>query len=195
MLVLAALTRKRAKLGYIAAGGKIDPAGNGTEDDKRTKVTAAIAKYLADCRDRQGKSGYGPGARTVEDYEYRLSFLAEYGPDAYLDQVDVAFIRGFRSFLRKHPADFGDRSCHNIMQAVSTFLIRSNIMAAKPVLKEMSFPPTEVIPYTDADLPNHSFTPCVDADEVKDRLPRINADGANFHGTPPLFTFAPSWGL
>jgi hypothetical protein len=35
------------------------------------------------------------------------------------------------------------------VQAVSTFLAKNNNMAAKPILGEMSFPPTPVIPYSD----------------------------------------------
>ncbi len=148
----AALTRKRAELGYVAAGGKIEPAENGSEDDKRTKVTAAIAEYFADCRDRQGKSGYGLSVRTVEAYEGRLARLVEFQPGAYLDQINGEFIRKFRRFLREHPDDLSDRSCYNIMQAVSTFLTRNNILVARPFLKEMSYPPTEVITYTDVEL-------------------------------------------
>lgn len=151
-VALAALTRKRAELGYVAAGGKIEPAENGSEDDKRTKVTAAIAEYFADCRDRQGKSGYGLSVRTVEAYEGRLARLVEIQPGACLDQINGEFIRKFRRFLREHPDDLSDRSCYNIMQAVSTFLTRNNILVARPFLKEMSYPPTEVITYTDVEL-------------------------------------------
>jgi integrase len=38
------------------------------------------------------------------------------------------------------------------MQAVSTFLIRNNNMTAKPILREMSFPPKPVIPYSNVEL-------------------------------------------
>src|ERR1035437_9232073 len=119
------------------------------EGPKRVKLVAAVQDYLADCRDRPGKSGYGLAARTVEAYEYRLGFLTAFRPDAYLDEIDSAFVRAFRRYLREHPDDLSDRSCYNAMQAVSTFLVRNNNMAAKSILREMSFPPRPVIPYSD----------------------------------------------
>jgi hypothetical protein len=113
--------------------------------DRKT-VSAAISEYLEDCLDRQGKSGYGLASRTREAYEYRLGFLAEFRPKAFLDEVDDQFLKAFRRFLREHSDDLSDRTCYNIIQAVSTFLLRNGISAAKPILKEMSFPPTVVIP-------------------------------------------------
>jgi len=35
---------------------------------------------------------------------------------------------------------------------VSTFLIKNGVGVAKPILKEMSFPPTEVIPYSNEEM-------------------------------------------
>jgi hypothetical protein len=49
---------------------------------KRVRVLAVVRDYLADCRDRQGKFGYGLAARTVEAYEYRLGYLTVFRPDA-----------------------------------------------------------------------------------------------------------------
>jgi hypothetical protein len=65
-----------------------------------------------------------------------------------VDEIDDKFLRAFRRALREHKKDLGDRTCYNIMQAVSTFLLRNGIAAAKPILKEMSVPPSEVIPYS-----------------------------------------------
>src|ERR1700751_2552016 len=42
---------------------------------------------------------------------------------------------------------------------------------------------------------NHNFTPCVDTYKVKYSLSQIDTDGANLHGTPPLFTSTPSRAL
>lgn len=128
-------------------------------------MSNAVKDYLADCNDRQGKSGYGLAVRTPETYEYRLGFLIEFKHEAYLDEIDADFIRGFRRFLRQHSKDLGDRTCYNIMQAVSTFLLRSGISAAKPILKEMSFPPTIVIPYSDEDMQKF-FAVCDEEEEL-----------------------------
>ncbi len=151
-VALAALRRKQAELTFLANGGEVKPDESNAEGPKRVRVVAAVKDYLADCRDRQGKSGYGLAARTVEAYEYRLRYLTAFRPDAYLDEIDSAFVRAFRRHLREHPDDLSDRSCYNAMQAVSTFLITNNNMAAKPILREMSFPPKPVIPYSDAEL-------------------------------------------
>ena len=62
-------------------------------------------EYLSDCRDRQGKSGYGLAARTVEAYQYRLGYLKGFRPEAYLDEIDATFIRLFRRALIAHPDD------------------------------------------------------------------------------------------
>jgi len=130
----------------------VKPDESNAEDPKRVSVVAAVKDYLADCRDRQGKSGYGLAARTVEAYEYRLGYLTAFRPDTYLDEIDSAFVRAFRRFLREHPDDLSDRSCYNAMQAVSTFLVRNNNFTAKSILREMSFPPKPVIPYSDLEL-------------------------------------------
>jgi integrase len=118
----------------------------------RKKVSTAISEYLEDCLDRQGKSGYGLAFRTHETYKYRLGFLAEFRPEAFLDEVNDQFLKAFRRFLREHAKDLGDRTSYNIMQATSTFLLRNGISAAKPILKEMSFPPTIIVPYSDDDM-------------------------------------------
>lgn len=69
-----------------------------------------------------------------------------------MDEVNEDFIKAFRRFLLSHEKDLKDRTCYNIMQAVSTFLLKNGSSAAKPILKEMSYPPTEVIPYEIADM-------------------------------------------
>lgn len=151
-VAIAAVRRKQAELAFLALGGEVKQDESGLEQPKRVKLSDAIAEYLADCRDRQGKSGYGLAPKTVQAYQYRLSFLTSFRADAYLDEIDTGFIRAFRRYLREHPDDLGDRSCHNVMQAVSTFLNRHNNMAAKPILREMSFPPKPVVPYSDDEL-------------------------------------------
>ncbi len=145
-----AFDKKSAELRFIAAGGEVKQAEE--ERGSRTKLTKAIKEYLDDCLDRQGKSGYGLAKGTVKAYRYRLEYLKEFKPEAFLDEVDIDFIKRFRRFLLDHPDDLGDRSCYNAMQTVSTFLNKHDIMAAKQVLKEMSYPPKPVIPYTDEDL-------------------------------------------
>lgn len=131
---------------------------------ERKKVETAILEYLQDCADRQGKSGYGLAPRTPETYDYRLGFLAEFRPGAFLDEIDGEFVKSFRRFLRKHPK-LGDRTCYNIVQAVSTFLLRNGIAAAKPILKEMSFPPTIVVPYPEQEM-RAFFGACDEMEEI-----------------------------
>jgi hypothetical protein len=129
---LGMLNKKRLELAYIAVVGEIKESPEAQDQNgRRKKVSVAVGEYLAECRDRQGKSGYGLGGRTTEAYTYRLGFLIEFRPQAYLDQVDAQLIRDFRRFLREHPKDLGDRTCYNIIQAFSTFLIRNGNVAAK----------------------------------------------------------------
>jgi hypothetical protein len=64
--------KKSLELAYVAAGGEIKqnedhPVSNG----QKRPVSNAVKDYLADCNDRQGKSGYGLAVRTPETYEYR----------------------------------------------------------------------------------------------------------------------------
>lgn len=164
-VALAALRRKQAELTFVAVGGEVKPDGGHADGPKRVKVADVVKEYLADCRDRQGKSGYGLAPRTVEAYEYRLGFLTAFRPDAYLDEIDKEFVRAFRRYLREHPEDLSDRSCYNAMQAVSTFLIRNNNMTAKPILREMSFPPKPVIPYSSDEM-TRFFAACNDEEKV-----------------------------
>ena len=151
-LAIAALRRKQAELAFVAVGGEVKTDENATETSRRVKLVRAVSEYIADCRDRQGKSGYGLAPKTVQAYVYRLSFLTKFRPEAHLDEIDTAMIRAFRRYLRQHPDDLGDRTCYNVMQAVTTFLVKNNNMAAKPILREMSFPPKPVIPYSDHEL-------------------------------------------
>jgi hypothetical protein len=146
-VALAALMRKRAELNFVAVGGEVKADESEAEGSKRVNLVAAVKEYIADCRDRQGKSGYGLAPRTVQAYEYRLGFLTAFRPDVCLEEIDPAFVRAFRRYLREHPGDLGDRTCYNAMQAVSSFLVRNNNLAAKPILREMSYPPRPVIPY------------------------------------------------
>ena len=125
----------------------------------------AVEEYQADCNEREGKSGYGIAVRTPKTYEDRLCYLTEFKPDACMDEVNEQFIRGFRRFLRNHKKNLSDRTCYNIMQAVSTFLIKNGSSVAKPILKEMSFPPTEVIPYSNDDMQNF-FAACDEEEEL-----------------------------
>jgi integrase len=159
---MKAVDRKNAELQYIALGGEVLGLSTGV---KRLTVAKAIAEYLADCKDRQGKSGYGLAPRTVEAYEHRLRFLKSFKPNAFIDEVDVAFAKEFRRFLRNHPQDLSDRTCHNIMQAVSTFLLSTGCAAAKPILKEMSFPPTIVIPYSMEEM-RQFFAACTEEEDL-----------------------------
>jgi len=154
----------------VAAGGEIKQSDNhSVSNGQRKLVSKAVAEYLADCKDRQGKSGYGLAARTPETYEYRLGFLTEFNPDAYLDEIDTDFIKKFRRFLLQHPKDLRDRTCYNIMQAVSTFLLRNGIDVAKPILKEISYPPTVVVPYSDDDMQKF-FAACDEEEELLFKL-------------------------
>jgi hypothetical protein len=165
-IALADLEKKRLELAFVAAGGEVkqsdNPAGsNGT----RKRVSKAVEEYLADCKDRQGKSGYGLAARTHETYEDRLGFLIEFRSEACMDEVDTEFMKKFRRFLREHKKNLEDRYSYNIMQSVSTFLVRNGNNSAKPILKEMSFPPTEVIPYTESDMQKF-FGACGEEEEL-----------------------------
>lgn len=177
--------KKILETAYLAAGGKIQQPADKSPDlpevaasgevkqsdcqsviqsEKKT-VSKAVKEYLEDCDDRKGRSGYGLASRTPETYEYRLGFLIEFRPEASLDEVDVEFVRAFRRFLRKHKKNLEDRTCYNIMQAVSTFLLRFGNTAAKTILKEMSFPPTEVIPYSVSEM-ELFFAACTEEEEL-----------------------------
>ncbi|MGA2048762.1 MAG: tyrosine-type recombinase/integrase [Terracidiphilus sp.] len=167
---LKMLNKKRLELAYKVAGGEIKESDEGGDQPSEPKkqgkqVTVAVDEYLKNCGARQGKSGYGLASRTPETYQYRLGFLVEFRPRATVDEIDDTFVTEFLLFLRKHTKDLGDRTCYNIMQGVSTFLIRQNNNAAKLVLKGMSYPPTEVIPYEDEDLTKF-FSACEEEEEL-----------------------------
>jgi hypothetical protein len=164
-VALAALRRKQAELNLIAAGGEVNADQCATNQPQRVKLVDAVNDYIADCRDRQGKSGYGLAPRTVEAYEYRLGFLTAFQPAACLEEIDTAFVRAYRRHLREHPEDLSDRSRYNAMQAASTFLLRNNNSAAKMILREMSFPPKPVIPYSNDELTNF-FAACSEEEKV-----------------------------
>ena len=77
-VALGALDKKRLELAYVAAGGEIKQSDNpAINNGQRKRVSKAVGEYLADCKDRQGKSGYGLAVRTPETYEYRLGFLTK----------------------------------------------------------------------------------------------------------------------
>ena len=183
---LKALNKQRLEMAYIAAGGEVKQpdikkdlesaylAAAGTvqqasnveaEIAPRKLVANGVKAYLSNCKDRGGKSGYRLAVRTHEAYEYRLGFLTEFDPNANMDQVDGKFIERFRSFLLKHKKDLSDRTSYNIMQAVSTFLIKNGSAVAKPFLKEMKFPPTEVVPYPDDEMQKF-FAACDEEEEL-----------------------------
>lgn len=164
-VAIAVLRRQQAELLFVALGGQVTQDESGAEKPKRVKLVDAVRDYIADCRDRQGKSGYGLAPKTVAAYLYRLGFLTRFRPDACLDEVDTGFLRAFRRHLREHPDDLGDRSCHNVMQSVCTFLIKNDNMAAKPILREMSYPPKPVIPYSDDELTSF-FAVCDPAEKM-----------------------------
>jgi hypothetical protein len=176
-------------MAFIAAGGEIKetrPQDPGTleivkvQETKvrcvpaRISLSDAVAKYLERCRTRQGKSGYGMASRIVNIYEYRLGFLLEYRPPTeagerergvYLDEIDKDFVYRFLAFLRKHKSRLADRSCYNIVQAVSTFLIHYGNRSATGVLKEIGYPPTEVIPYGNEQL-GPFFAACTEKEDL-----------------------------
>lgn len=183
---LNALQLRRLEMALIAAGGQVkrpdikaelesayqsaigstkttdEPA---TQAAQRQTVSETVTAYLSNCEARSGKSGYGLAPRTHEAYKYRLSFLTEFDPNANMDQVDAKFIERFRSFLLKHKKDLSDRTSYNIMQAVSTFLIKNGSAVAKPILKEMKFPPTEVVPYSNDEMQKF-FNVCDEEEEL-----------------------------
>jgi integrase len=164
--IVQAHNEKGPESAEVASGGEINQIDNQpVSNGEKKPVSKAVKEYLDDCDDRKGKSGYGLAVRTPESYEYRLGFLIEFKPEAYLDEVDVDFVRAFRRSLRKHEKDLGDRTCYNIIQAVSTFLLRFGNTAAKTILKEMSFPPTVVIPYSVSEM-ELFFAACTEEEEL-----------------------------
>lgn len=161
-------TKKELEAAYLAAAGAAQQACNveaETKTDARKLVSEEVVAYLSVCKARGGKSGYGLAPRTYEAYEYRLGFLTEFEPNAYMDQVTGEFIERFRSFLLEHEKDLADRTSYNIMQAVSTFLIKKGNAVAKPFLKEMKFPPTEVVPYSNDEMQKF-FAACDEEEEL-----------------------------
>jgi hypothetical protein len=129
-----ALLKKSAELSFLTAGGEIK--ANPADTHVRVKVSEAVEEYLSDW---QGKSGYGLAARTVEAYQYRLGYLKSFRPEAYLDQIDATFIRQVRRFLIARPDDLGDRTCYNVMQAVSTFPKQTHHWRCEALLKRNVF--------------------------------------------------------
>ena len=177
---LKMLERKRLELAFVAVGGEVkkadeiekkpalEPQSKPVPEQKT--IQQAITAYLAYGLTREGKSGYGIAHRTNEAYTYRLGFLLGFRPDTYLNEIDGQFMEQFLAFLRhhkdkKHKKDLGDRSCYNILQAVSTFLLTHGIGIARRYLKEISFPPTEVIPYTDDEM-SQFFAECDEEEEL-----------------------------
>lgn len=151
---------------HVTATGEIKQGNNGVVSDGQRKLVSEVVKdYLTDCKDRQGKSGYGLATRTPKTYENRLCYLTEFMPEAHMDEITPEFIKGFRRFLRNHDNDLTDRTSYNIMQAVSTFLNKNGSGVAKPFLKEMSFPPTEVIPYPNDEMQKF-FASCNEEEEL-----------------------------
>jgi integrase len=51
------------------------------------------------------------------------------------------------------------------MQSVSTFLLKHGVSAGRRILKEISFPPTEVIPYSGAEL-SRFFSACTQDEDL-----------------------------
>ena len=63
---LAELSKKRLEFAYIAAGGAIKENNNLPGDNgRRKRVSTEVKENLADCLDRQGKSGYGLAVRIL----------------------------------------------------------------------------------------------------------------------------------
>ena len=172
--------KKQLELLYVANGGTIahpmliapisQPAPEPTQSaskpaQERKSIAAAMEDYLDDCRDRKGKSGYGMAPRTIETYSDCLPYLIAFRFDAYLDEVDIDFIRQFRRFLRKHPKDLSDRTAYNIMQSVSTFLNWHGNGVAKKILAEMSYDEKPVNPYTEEQV-RAFFAACDEWEEM-----------------------------
>jgi integrase len=158
----AALTRKQRELEFVATGGRVS---NPEQRSNRNKLLAAVEAYVADCRARQGQSGYSMAKTTVEAYRYRLGFLTKFQPDAYVDEVDLAFVKSVLKFLQAHPKKLDDRTCYNVMQATSTFLRTHGITVAGTLLRQMSFPPKPVIPYSDEEM-TRFFKTCNDEERL-----------------------------
>jgi hypothetical protein len=129
----------------IATSGEIKESDNGgVSNGQRKLVTDAVKDYLADCKDRQGKSGCG--CSDTQDL-WRPPLLPDrVQAKGLYGRGHPGVIKSFRRFLRKHDNELADRTSYNIMQAVSTFLHKNGSGVAKPFLKEMSYPPTEVSP-------------------------------------------------
>lgn len=159
-VAVAALHRRQKTLEAIAAGvAVVEP------DTKGTKVAEAVADFLAECRDRVGKSGYGMAKKSIKAYQYRLGFMTDFAGQTDLSDVDLVCLKRFRKFLREHPDNLGDRTCYNIVATVGTFLRPHDNSAAAHLLAEMSFPPKPVTSYSDAEL-NAFFAACTDDERL-----------------------------
>jgi integrase len=150
------LQRKKAELLTRIVEGKDTPEPEpDPEPESRpdaATVNDAIDKFLEECQDRCGQDGYGFAKRSLIVYRRSLGYLREFGGDIPLSGVDEAFFKKYRRWLREHPNQFSDRTCHNILLTANTLARANNNLTGKKVLAEMSFPPKECCPYTDEEL-------------------------------------------
>lgn len=115
-------------------------------------ITDAVKKYLQDCEDRIGKSGYGFSKRTLVSYRKHLAYLTDFAPVTPPADMDEEFFKRYRRWLREHPNEFSDRTCHNILLTANTLARVSGNERGKRILAEMSFPPKPCRVYTDEEL-------------------------------------------
>jgi len=149
------ITKKKAALLNRIVEGKDTPEPEPTPAaplDSPQFITDAVKNYLQDCEDRIGNSGYGFSKRTLVSYRRHLAYLTDFAPATSLADMDEAFFKKYRRWLREHPNKFSDRTCHNILLTANTLARVNGNEKGKKILAEMSFPPKPCRVYTDEEL-------------------------------------------
>lgn len=136
-VAIAALTRKRAEMGYQAAGGKVEPK-------KATALRTAVEQYLSDVQQQRAK-------KTYTAYAYSLELFLECCTKENVEDITENDIKEFIRFLWKK-SGLEARSDHNIVANVGTFLRAHNVMVTKKPLKGLNYDEKIVEPYTPEEL-------------------------------------------
>src|SRR5215470_15925331 len=101
------------------------PVVQDPDDAGRTKITDAVYQWFAELQLFQGKDQQGKSEKTLRAYSYRLGFFLDFTAQntlRYLDQIDRKQLLRYVKFLREHESDFDDRTVHNILETLNTFL-------------------------------------------------------------------------
>jgi len=157
--------KKRLELAYTVAGARSKGRANvGSEpapdDGGRKSLSDAVKEYLADCKRPPGKVRLRPRCPHPERLRIPPRLPERIRPEAYLDEIDADFRQEIPPLPPRARQDLGDRTSYNILQGREHIPHQKWQRRGQPILKEMSFPPTEVIdPYSNVRHENSSSPP------------------------------------